>query len=89
MTAAGSWRWISVIAALTRSATATVLVPGCRWMASTMARAPLNQLAALVSCTLSITRPRSPSRTGTPSRHATMSGRNASALSSCPSASTA
>ena len=45
--------------ALTRSATATVLVPGWRWIASTMARCPLNQLARLVSCTLSITRPRS------------------------------
>ena len=55
-------------AVFTRSATATVLVPGCRWTASTTARWPLNQLARLVSCTLSTTRPRSPSRTGAPSR---------------------
>ena len=37
-----------------------------RWIASTMARSPLYQLARLVSCTLSITWPRSPSR---PSRN--------------------
>ena len=88
-TAAGSWRWIWTIASLTRSATSTVLVPGWRWIASTMARVPLNQLAALVSCTLSMTRPRSPRRTGAPSRMATISGRKAAALSSWPSASTA
>ncbi len=58
----------SATAALTRSATATVLVPGWRWIASTTARWPLNQLARLVSCTLSSTRPRSPRRTGAPSR---------------------
>jgi hypothetical protein len=54
--------------ALTRSATATVLVPGWRWIASTTARSPLNQLARLVSCTLSTTRPRSRRCTGAPSR---------------------
>ena len=74
--------------ALMRSATATVLVPGWRWMASTMARWPLNQLACLVSCTLSITRPRSASRTGAPSRNATTSAPKPAALVSWPSLST-
>src|SRR5579864_9705057 len=33
--------------ALMESTTSTVLVPGWRWMGSTMARSPLNQLAVL------------------------------------------
>ena len=64
----GIWPRRLSTSALTRSATATVLVPGWRWMASTTARSPLNQLARLVSCTLSTTRPRSRRRTGAPSR---------------------
>ena len=50
------------------SATATVLVPGCRWMARTIARSPLYQLAVLLFCTSSVTWPRSPRRTGAPLR---------------------
>ncbi len=67
-TEGGIWERRSLTTAFTRSATATVLVPGCRWMARTTARWPLNQLARLVSCTLSTTLPRSPRRTGAPSR---------------------
>jgi hypothetical protein len=52
----------------TASATATVLVPGCRCTASMMARAPSNQLAVLLSCTSSSTRATSCSRTGAPLR---------------------
>ena len=48
---------------------ATVLVPGWRWIASTIARWPLNQLATRLFCTSSITSPRSRSRTGAPLRH--------------------
>ena len=40
----------------TRSTTATVLASGWRWMASTMARLSLNQLAILSFSTLSMTR---------------------------------
>ena len=61
-----------------------MLVPGCRWIASTIARWPLNQLATLVSCTLSTTWPRSPRRTGAPSRNATTSEANPAASVSCP-----
>src|SRR3989442_6184049 len=39
----------------TRLATPTVLVPGCRWMASTMVRLPLYHAALLLSCTSSST----------------------------------
>src|SRR5215831_8017225 len=35
-------------AALTLLATSTVLVPGCRWIASTIERSPLYQLAVLL-----------------------------------------
>jgi hypothetical protein len=37
------------------STTSTVLVPGWRWMASTMPRLPLNQAATLSFCTPSMT----------------------------------
>ncbi len=55
------------------STTSTVFVPGCFWMASTMARVslwsgPAYQLAVLSFSTLSKTLPRSPSRTGEPLR---------------------
>ena len=39
------------------STTSTVLVPGCRWMASTIARVLLYQLATLSFSTLSMTVP--------------------------------
>ena len=55
------------------STTSTVFVPGCFWMASTMARfsscsGPAYQLAVLSFSTLSKTSPRSPRRTGLPLR---------------------
>ncbi len=53
---------------LTASTTSMVLVPGWRWIASTMPRFSLNQAATLSVCTLSITRPTSPRRTGLPLR---------------------
>jgi hypothetical protein len=51
---------------LIESTTSIVLVPGWRWMASTMPRLPLNQAASLSFCTLSNTRPSSFSRIGEP-----------------------
>ncbi len=53
---------------LTACATATVLVPGWRWIARTTARSSTNQAAVLSFSTLSITRPSSSRRTGRPSR---------------------
>ncbi len=57
---------------LTASATATVFVPGWRWMASMTAAlvrlALVAQAATLSFWTLSMTRPRSFSRTGEPLR---------------------
>jgi len=52
----------------TASATATVLVPGCRCTASTTPRMLLNQAATRLSCTPSTTLPRSSRRTGAPFR---------------------
>ena len=66
---------ICVCILATRSFTAvaisTVFVPGCRWIASTIAREPLNQLATLLFCTSLSTCPMSPSRTGAPFRYVT------------------
>src|SRR5580765_8473035 len=42
--------WIFPSAALTRLATSTVFVPGWRWIASTIERSPLYQLAVLLFC---------------------------------------
>ena len=53
---------------LTASTTSMVFVPGWRWIARTMPRLSLNQAASLSLCTLSITVPISPSRTGEPLR---------------------
>jgi len=50
------------------STTWTVFVPGWRWMASTMARVSLYQLAILSFWTLSITRPSCRRYTGEPLR---------------------
>ena len=55
-------------AALTLLATSTVFVPGCRWMASTIERDPLYQLAVLLFCTSSVMRPISERWTGAPLR---------------------
>ena len=60
--------------AFTASTTATVFVPGWRWMASVIPRSPLNQLAILSFSTQSIARPTSRTRTGMPFRYVTMSG---------------
>ena len=55
LTEGGIWARKLGSSFLMASTTSTVLVPGCRWMASTIDRASLNQLAALSFCTLSIT----------------------------------
>jgi len=68
----------------TASATATVFVPGCRWIASSIARSPLYQLPERGSCTPSITFPRSCSCTGEPLRYATTIERKAAASCSWP-----
>ncbi len=67
---AGTWARNCGSLALTASTTATVLASGCRWMASTMARSLLNQLAILSFSTLSTTLAISLSFTGAPLRHA-------------------
>ena len=67
-TAAGIWARKEGIKARILFTTSTVLTPGWRWMANTMPRRLLNQLAILSFCTLSITRPISLSRTGRPLR---------------------
>ncbi len=54
--------------ARTARTTATVLVPGWRWMARITERASLNQAAVLSFWTLSSTWPSSSSRTGRPPR---------------------
>ncbi len=54
--------------ARTRSTTSTVLASGWRWIASTIARLPLNQLAILSFSTLSMTRAISDSLIGVPLR---------------------
>ena len=66
-TEAGSMGVSAATARLTAVATATVLVPGWRCTASTMARDPSNQLAVRLSWTSSSTRATSCSRTGAPS----------------------
>src|SRR3954462_9147514 len=65
-------------------ATATVLVPGWRWIASTTARSPLYQLATLLFSTLSSTVPSSSRWTGAPLRYATTIWRNSEAFWSWP-----
>src|SRR5215831_8960294 len=87
-TDAGSWGPRSAIVCFTAPATATVLVPGCRWIASTMARVPSNQLAVLLSWTSSSTLATSCNRTGAPFLYATTSWRNSGALWIWPSART-
>jgi len=65
---AGSWaRKVGRIFMMSLT-TSTVLVPGWRWTAKTMARVSLNQLATLSFSTLSITLPNSCRRTGWPFR---------------------
>ncbi len=54
--------------ARTMSTTATVLASGWRWIASTMARESLNQVAILSFSTLSMTCATSDSLTGAPLR---------------------
>ena len=81
----GNWGLSFSTMACTRSATRTVFVPGWRWIASTIARLPLNQLATRLSCTPSSTVPRSPSRTMAPASVLMMRLRNSRALSSWPS----
>ena len=53
---------------LTESTTATALASGWRWIASTIERRSLNQLATLSFSTLLMTRATSSSLTGTPLR---------------------
>ncbi len=67
-TAEGSWARNTGSSSRMASTTFTVFVPGWRWMARTMARASFRQPATLSFCTLSITRPSSPRRTGEPFR---------------------
>ena len=50
------------------STTSMVLVPGWRWMASTMELVPLYQVTTLLFCTLSMTWPSASRRTGAPLR---------------------
>ena len=68
----GSWSCSCGSSCLTSSATATVLVPGWRWIASTTERcifsALANHDAVLSSSTLSTTVPSSSRRTGDPLR---------------------
>ena len=71
------------------STTSMVLVPGWRWIASTMPRLSLNHAATLSLCTLSMTLPTSPCRTGEPLRYVTMIFLNAAASYSWPVAWTA
>ena len=56
-TAGGISLWSFSSDAFTRSATSTVFVPGCRWIASMIARVPLYQLAVLLFCTSSVIAP--------------------------------
>src|SRR5881394_1621098 len=84
-TDAGSWLESVATVALTASATSTVLVPGWRWIASTMARLPSYQLALRESWTSSSTRATSPSRTGAPFSYVTANCRNSGALEIEPS----
>ncbi len=65
---AGIWGRSATNICLTASATATVLVPGCRWIARTIDGLPSNQLKLRLSWTSSSTRATSCSRTGAPSR---------------------
>ena len=66
------------------STTSMVLVPGWRWMPSTIDCVSMNQLMLLSFSTLSMTLASSARRTGLPLRYATISGLNAAALKSCP-----
>ena len=81
--------WKTGISFLIASATSTVLLPGCRWIARTMARRTAsgdsNQLALLSSSTLSITLPSSSRRTGEPPRSTTIIFRKSAAVVSWPS----
>jgi hypothetical protein len=52
----GTWARIAGSFSRTRSTTSTVLASGCRWIASTIARESLNQLATRSFSTLSMTR---------------------------------
>jgi hypothetical protein len=70
----GNCAWNDGRMLLIESTTSIVFVPGCRWIASTTPRVPLNHAATFVFCTLSNTRPSSPRRTGAPLRYATISG---------------
>ena len=73
-------------------ATATVFVPGCRWMARITERSMLlpvmNQAAVLLFSTLFVTLPIWSSRTGEPLRYATISGRYCAEFSNWPVACT-
>ena len=51
-----------------RPTVSITLVPGWRWIASTIERSPLNQLATRVFSTLSVISAMSPRRTGAPLR---------------------
>ncbi len=73
-TEAGSWARKVGSSARTRRATSTVLVPGCRWTAITIARWSTNQAAVLSFSTPSITVPSSCRRTGLPLKYVTMTG---------------
>ena len=68
LTDAGTCASMEGSTARTRSTTSMVLASGWRWMASTMARVPLNQFATCSLATLSFTWPRSRRRTGLPLR---------------------
>ena len=74
--------------ARTPRATATVLVPGWRWMARMTEGLPLNHDALRLFCTSSRTWPRSPRCTGAPLRYVTARRRNAAASWSWPLACT-
>ena len=80
----GIWVFIESSSARTALATLTVLVPGCRCTARTIARTPLNQLALRLFSTSSSTRPSAPSSTDAPFRYTTVIDRNSAALFSWP-----
>src|SRR3984893_14700644 len=68
---AGTWARKVGSRSLIESTTATVLASGCFWIASTIARSSLNQLAILSFSTLSMTWAISLSLIGAPFFHAT------------------
>ncbi len=83
-TAAGICAFSTGSSALMASATSTVFVPGCFWIASEIERSPSSHCAVRLFWMSSSTRPSSFSRTGAPLRYVTTSSPNSAAVASCP-----